>query len=183
MEKSAIISKVAGIVTRYERDSGNLVIRTSYQSLTENLASPVAGVVELCDNDKIVVNTDKHVVIGKNAVGTTGEGEVFILEASFPKEDIPEDSNLMYLLDSRAIGKIVVGGSLARDVLMKAIGLGVVGLIGTKIANEDLEYIAGRNLTIPIIEMGENTITDLVQWNGKRIFMDAQTKSIIFLQI
>src|SRR5438105_2270087 len=55
VHQDAIISRISGTILRYERDTGNLVIKTSYATLTENLLSPVDGTVALCDNEKIII--------------------------------------------------------------------------------------------------------------------------------
>src|SRR5947209_958450 len=44
-KKEAIVSKVDGIVERYERETGIFVIKTSAQTLTEHILSPVDGTV------------------------------------------------------------------------------------------------------------------------------------------
>lgn len=165
-------SRVSGIVTRYERDSGNLVIKTSSstQSEVENLISPVDGKVILCNNREIVLDIDKNALIGSKATGGKGEGEVFRLEADDP-----------YHLDARTIGKIVLGGKFEREMLLKGIGIGVAGLIGTEIQDEDIAHISEKNFQTPIIEITEQDLGKLIEWAGKKVFLDAKNKSIIFL--
>ena len=54
---------------------------------------------------------------------------IYVLEGAFPKTD--KDSkeseiSLYYDLDSQAVGKIVIGGEFARDIIIKGIGMGVL---------------------------------------------------------
>lgn len=176
-------SRITGTVSRYERDTGHLVIQTSYEPLTENLVSPVDGTVALCDNEKIVINTDKNILMGTRGSGTTGDGELFILESSLNNEENYENANLLYFLDNRAVGKVIVGGCLPREVLVKGVGIGAKGIIGTRIADEDIAYLMQRRLSVPIIEIDPETVKKLQQWKGKKIFLDGDSKSIVLLQL
>ncbi len=173
--KSIILrSRVSGTVLRYERDTGNLVIKpdSSASAEVENIISPVEGKAILCNNNEIVINTDKNTVIGNKSVGGEGEGELFRLEA-----------NDAYHLDARTIGKIVIGGSFTREMLLKGIGIGVIGIVGTEIKDQDIAHIIEKNFQTPIIEIIEQDMVKLTEWTGKKVFLDAQSKSIIFLHI
>ena len=165
-------SRVSGTVTRYERDSGNLVIKTGSSAPTdvENIISPVDGKAVLCNNREIVIDTDKNTITGNKAVGGKGEGVICKLETDDP-----------YHLDSRTIGKIVLGGKFTREMLLKGIGIGVEGLVGTQINDEDLAHISEKNFQTPILEVTEQNLEKLIEWSGKKAFLDAQAKTIIFL--
>lgn len=178
LDQHKIKSRVDGVITRYERDTGNLVINTGKATIAEYVVSPVDGVVSLCNNEKIVIETDKHVVLGKKGNGYKIEGEVFILEASLN----PDTPDSLYHLDGRAIGKIVVGGNLSKEILIKGIGMGAIGFIGTNIKDEDLEHLERKNHKTPVLEIKSETIEKLTNWNGKKIILDSKLKSIIFLQ-
>jgi len=177
-KKEAIVSKVQGTISRYERDTGKLVIQTSYQSLTENIPSPVDGVVALCDNEKIVINTNKNIAAAIASSGKSAVGEIFILEESFTGE---ATDSLVFRLGSGAVGKIVVAGALPREALMKGIGMGGVGVIASNIAEEDMAYLGQKNISTPVMAINHDILKKLVMWKGKKVFMDAPSKSIIFL--
>lgn len=176
-----LVSKVNGIVDKYERDTGNLVIKTTYESVTEDLISPVAGIVALCDNERIVIETDRNVLLGIRGSGATGDGELFVLEDSFGDET--ESANLFYLLDSDVMGKILVGGHLPREVMAKGIGVGAKGIISTRLSEEDVDYFAQRRLDIPVIAVDKDAMGNVVKWKGKKVFLDGMTKTIVFLQM
>jgi hypothetical protein len=171
-DQESLLSKVDGIISRYERNTGNLAIRTSGRSLTKNIISPVDGTIALCDNKTIVVTTDKDVVAGTKAIGKSITGEVFLLE---------DTANVLYHLDRRAIGKIVVGGNLTREVLTKAIGIGAIGIVGTSITDEDLDHISQKHQHVPILEIDTKAKEIVSTWKDKKIFLDSQSKTIIFL--
>lgn len=168
--KVTIESSVAGTVVRYERDTGDLVIKKSQKTTLNELISPVDGIVALCDNSKIVINTDKNVLVGLAGSGESGQGEVFVL-----KEDDP------YYLDSSTIGKIVVGGSFTREMLLKGIGIGVLGLVGTDIKDEDSDYLDAKKFKTPVIKIDKKNMEKVIEWNTKKVFLNPRLLAIIFL--
>lgn len=171
--KSIILrSRVSGTVTRYERDSGNLVIKTNSDTPPDikNLISPVEGKVSICNNREIVIETDKNAIIGTKASGGKVTGDLYQLEADDP-----------YHMDARTIGKIVIGGILTREMLLKGIGIGVAGLIGVQIEDDDIAHIEEKNFQTPIIQITKDDKNRLMEWKGKKVFLDAEAKSIIFL--
>ncbi|HUQ85499.1 MAG TPA: hypothetical protein VM077_04200 [Candidatus Limnocylindrales bacterium] len=165
-------SKVAGTVTRFERSTGNLVIKTTLSTSTQDIISPVDGIVGICDNKEIVINTDKNVVIGMLAQGDKGTGEIHVLQ---------EDDS--YHLNAKAIGKIAVSKNFTREMILKGVGIGVAGIIGVGIGEHDIEYLKDKKFQIPIIKINEESYDVLTQWAGKKVFINPETKSIIFLQI
>lgn len=182
-EKKAV-SRVEGKILRYERDTGDLFIELAAEANVSDMVSPVDGIVAVCDNDKIVIETDKDVYPGRKGAGENAQGEVFVLEGAFRESgaDAQESEiSLYYALDSRAIGKIIVGRNFQRDLLIKSIGMGASGIIGTDIRSEDLEYISGRHMQVPIIEVDSDTIEKIIKWKGKKIYLNSTEKLLILL--
>lgn len=181
----SVFSNIEGVVVRFERDSGNLVIKSNSPSgQHQNLLSPVDGIIKLCNNEQIVIDIDKNVLSGVKGQGLTGEGEIFILENSLIPTDNPADkANLLFQLESDAIGKVLVGGLLPRDLIVKAIGMGLTGVIGTEIEDGDLAHITERNLTTPVIQVVADDVGLLREWKDKKVYLDGQTKSIVLLQL
>ena len=167
-----ITSSVEGTVARYERDTGDLVIKKSKKSVFSNIISPVDGIVAICNNNQIVINADKNVLIGNNAAGVNGQGVVFIL-----KKDDP------YFLDSSTIGKIVVGESFTREMLLKGIGIGVLGIVGENINDIDIDYLNEKKFKIPVIKLDNKNLKTIIEWNAKKVFLNPELKSIIFLSL
>ncbi len=175
-KQAAIISEIEGIVTRYERDTGNLFVRIDQQTATNELISPVDGRVDLCNNKEIVIHTDKAVTSGRVVSGANSTGEVFVLEESFADR---ESSSMLFYLDSRAIGKVVLGGKFTREILIKGVSIGVAGFIGTDIREQDLEYMIQKKITVPAMEIDTEAMSQLIQWKGKDVRIDAQHKTVV----
>lgn len=175
MKNEAIVSKIDGIVIRYERDTGNLYVRTSYNNLTKEFVSPVDGIVSLCDNEKIVISVEKDVIIGTNATEAQAEGDVFIFE------NVPFAQQL-FLLDSRVIGKVVVAQSLSRESVTKGIAVGAAGFVGVQIQPVDIQYVREKHAHIPVIQIEEASLKTLATWKNKKIYLDGQSRSIVLLQ-
>ncbi len=171
-QKIVLRSKAAGTVTRFERDSGNLVIKTSLTSSTKDIISPVDGIIAMCDNSEIVINTDKNVVVGEMAQGGRVTGEIHVLT---------EDDS--YHLNANAIGKIAVSKNITREMISKGMGIGVGGMIGVGIEERDIEHLIEKKFQIPIIKIKEQDYNSIKQWSGKKVFMNPDSKSIIFLHI
>jgi hypothetical protein len=175
LNEERIVSRVDGTVLRYERDNGNLVIGAGGEQEGEEgetVVSPVDGMVCVCNNDTIVIGVDKDFYLGRKGVGKCATGEIFILEG---------DISLYYALDSRAVGKIIVGGEFSRELLSKSIGMGVIGIIGTNIIDGDIKYLTSRNMLAPIIEVDNTTLERIIQWKGKKIYLNSSEKQILLL--
>ena len=176
MQKEAVISKIAGTILKYERDTGDLYIRTSYTNLTDSFVSPVDGIVTLCDNEKIVISVEKNVVLGTAATEAKGEGEVYFFETS-------SLANQIFFIDNKVSGKIVIAERLNRESLTKGIALGAVGFIGIGIEPEDIEYVRQKHKTIPVMQIDHDTLQKLAIWNNKKIYLDGQSRSAVLLQL
>lgn len=180
ISKAEVVSNVSGVITRYERSTGIVVIRTGSQSTLQKIFSPVAGVISLCNNEQIVVSTQKHAMQGKKGSGKTVEGEVLFLDAFFSDKT---QGNLLYYLDSTTRGKIVVGNSFTREMLLKSVGIGIKGIIAGIVDESDLVYLSSRQEKIPVVSVGQDRVAALKQWDGKKVFLDGESKSIVFLQL
>lgn len=209
MNNAAIISNVEGIVFRYERGTGNLVIRTSFD-VPENVISPVAGTIALCDNDKIVVRIEEEaegateteesaasvhedfgepkdvevVTVGPAkevpdplAIFSEGEAEgaLFVLEKSFTDGNL---SNALYDLTGEASDKIVLAKGFTREMLMKGVGIGVLGFISGGLNKEDLDFFVQREPKTPIIQVDDDTLERLKYWEGRKLKIEGGEKRI-----
>jgi len=185
LNEDKIVSQVDGTVLRYERNNGNLVIQVGVEGGNEDMVSPIDGIVVVCNNNSVVIETDKDVYSGIKGAGGDAIGEVFVLEDSFYKlsEGNDSDISVYYNLDSRAVGKIIIGGKFSRDLLIKSAGMGVVGVIGTSISDDDINYISGRRMALPIIEVDEATIKKIAQWKDKKIYLNSPEKHILLLRV
>jgi hypothetical protein len=177
--KAAIVSEINGTVLRFERDTGNLIVRNDDVADEGDIISPVEGTVELCNNKEIVIRTD-HALTGTRVVsGTKSEGELFVLEESFSESGA---GNVLFYLDSRAVGKIVLGDTFTRDILIKGVGIGTAGFLAKSISDDDIAYLRERNIAMPVMEIDAESIETLRKKHGQKVVIDAQTRTVLFLQ-
>ncbi|MGH7203487.1 MAG: hypothetical protein ACREHC_03530, partial [Candidatus Levyibacteriota bacterium] len=113
-------------------------------------------------------------------LGTSGEGQLFILEESF--EDTSAD-NTLYYLDRRAVGKIVLLHTLTREVLTKGNSIGVAGFIGIVIGPEEIVFMGEKKFQLPVLEINEDLAEELDAWRNKKVMIDVTSKSIILRDI
>ena len=65
-----IASPITGTIFKFDEKTGFIYIRGEKKSANvENLFSPVDGVVKLCDNEKIVIKTDKDAILADRVCG------------------------------------------------------------------------------------------------------------------
>ncbi len=174
-EKGKIVSQISGTVIRYERDTGNFVVRLDHEIADLELISPVAGTVSICNNREIVIDTTDAFVSNGVTIGTTGEGTLLVLRESFEAGS----DNALYYIDSRAEGKMVLVKSLTRDMVIKGESIGVNGFIGLTIDNDDISYLQQKQLPIPVIEVTQELVSHLQSWENKKIMIEVQSKAII----
>lgn len=181
-----ILSKIDGTVVRFEREEGILVIRLKNpkdydvkrpQSETgTEILSPIEGKVSLCNNEKIVIKTEKNIIPAKNGTGETATGELYELHNS------NEDQKSQYQLNSKAIGKIIACVTLTREQLMKALGIGVMGIILQEIAKDDLDLFSSRDKKTPLLVLGKEEFGTLLKKSKKQIFVNGREKVVLLLE-
>lgn len=218
-------SKVDGTVLRFERDTGNLVIRLARvkgthgteetketqgvdgkvedvgkvdtreevkgdaiskepeassqirsESSQDTILSPLDGTVSMCNNGQIVIDTDKDILIGNEGCGQSVTGELYRLAGG------SDEKVELHHLTPECIGKIVLGRSFGRDELVKAIGIGVIGVIGTEILQKDLTHISEKNMVTPVVVLAKDDAKNLSKMKYKNVFIDGQSKTILILK-
>ena len=168
------VSPVSGTVFKFDEASGILTIRSSEESSTEDIFSPVDGEVELCDNEKIVLKTSEGVVLASDAIGQENlEGVLLVL-----KRELVEGTDV----NVGVKGKIACGNSFTREALAKSLGLGALGIISGKIGEEDLNELKNRMLKTPIFIVEKDDLPRLLKADGKKIYLEPGKKTIIFLK-
>lgn len=173
--KGTIISEISGIILRYERDTGNLVVRTEVEVSSLELISPVAGIVTLCNNREIVIQTTNALITTGASLGTTGEGELFVLKESFDNNS----DNVLYYLDGRVAEKIVLMHTITRESVIKGSSIGIAGLLGLELPNEDIVYLQEKGNILPVLEITQEIIPKLQEWEGRKIMIEGKSKAII----
>jgi hypothetical protein len=177
IQELKVLSETEGTITGFERDTGELLIRplmSDGRERTEKLLSPIAGTVRVCNNEQIVIETEKDVVLGESGVGKSGEGEVITIT---PTEKTP----LLFLLDAGVIGKVLLTEEIDRDSLLKAIGMGVVGVISQTIDPADIAYIQKRNIMTPVLSVTKENQIKIKKWEGKSVYLDGEGMTVLLL--
>jgi len=176
-----VLSEINGTVIGFERDNGQLIIKPEgmADANTENLISPIVGSVTVCNNDQIVIETDKDILLGSDGIGTSSEGQVIAVKA----QNSESGGSVLFALDATIIDNILLVPESDRDVLLKAIGMGVKGIITGSITESDMGYLMKRNIVTPVILVDQEALKKLTSWKGKQIHMNGQGKTIVLLHI
>jgi len=176
--QATIVSQIEGVILRYERDTGNLVVQVQNDPASLEIISPVAGTITLCNNKEIVIETEGAIVSEGTALGVNGEGTLFILQESFG-ENNADSTSALYYLDSRAEGKIVLVKTLTRDLLIKGDSIGASGFLSVEISSEDIEYVQLKEIQLPVLEVTDEFISQLHPWENKKVMIDISNKAVI----
>lgn len=159
-------SNIRGTVLGFEHETGVLTIGNPTHQIAKEIVSPIAGVVEVCNNNQIVIQTNENIVQGIEGIGTTARGQLIVLSS--------------LELNGSIIDKIILAHEFDRDNLVKAIGIGAAGIIATKIDPTDMTYLQQKKLIVPIILISEDMVKPLLKQANKEVFLDG-TSSIILL--
>lgn len=183
MGEQKVLSSVSGRVLTFERRTGELTIgideregETS-EGEKDTFPSPVAGKVTLCDNEKIVVETEKDTIIALKGHGSDVTGEAYAIKGS------GEIALPLHELTPESIDKIVITSYLDRDGLVKAIGMGCKGIILNTLDESDSSYFDERGTDVPIVQVSDDDFSKLTKWSGKKLFVDGENKSIVLLHV
>jgi hypothetical protein len=168
-----IISEFSGTIFKIDEDTGDVLIHTS--SGDKNIIkiiSPVDGTVNFCNNDKIVVKTDKEAIIATKATGEEIKGELFVIEdKDIDFNEVPKE----------VLKKIVLGNKFEKGSIFKALGLGALGIIGVEIRESDFEDLEEKGIKSPVLQVEEKDFQKLAKLKNKEIYLDPENKSIVVL--
>jgi hypothetical protein len=170
-----VVTKISGKISRFERETGELFIHIDVNKADESdtIISPIEGTILVCNNEKIVIQTDKGVMLGSKGAGDQITAPLYCIE---DKETVEP-----YYIQTEAIGAVIAGNYFPKEVLVKSASMGVKGIIGTKILDSDIYFLAEKKLALPIIEVINEDLKKILQWNGKNVFINGETKTIILL--
>jgi hypothetical protein len=166
-----ITSDYSGIISKIDTENGKIYIKLSgVEEEIENIFSPVVGSVDFCNNEKIVIKTDKEALIAKDGIGKKGEGEAFYIE--------DPDFNR---LTSQIENKVVLISKLDKISLFKILGLDASGVITEEVEDLDFIDLDNKKIIVPILSVSEEDFKKAVKNKNKRMFLDGENKSIIIL--
>lgn len=179
LSEEVIQSEVDGTVIRYDRATGTLVLfpdTGGAEGGVNEIVCPIDGTVEVCDNDRILLTTDKDVLQASGGTGGEVRGEVQVVTSG-------QEHVQLHQLDTSVLGKIILGGIFDRDTLVKAVGMGTQGVIAAAIREEDLLYLHDRQMETPVITVGQEGYDRLKAWNGKNIYLQGANKTVLLLHL
>jgi hypothetical protein len=164
-----ILSKISGTLTKIDNITGDLYIKTDGSGLTEDIISPVDGIIDFCNNEKIVIKTQKNTILAKEAfgVGITAE----ILVKNLVLGNIGQDIN----------DKVIVTQNLDKVSLFKSLGLGAKGIITVNLEDIDFSDFSDQLVNDAILIVEEKDFDKLKKQPGKKIIADIKSKLIIIL--
>ncbi|MCL6096072.1 MAG: hypothetical protein M1444_00090 [Patescibacteria group bacterium] len=168
-----IISEFSGTIIRIDEENGDVLIHTgSADKNLITLISPVDGTVDFCNNDKIVIKTDKEALLAEEAVGEEARGELFVIEdKDIDFSEVPKE----------VAKKIVLGGKFEKGSIFKALGLGALGVIGVEIRDSDFEDLEEKGIKLPVFQIEEKDFSKLAKHKEGQVYLDPENKSIVVL--
>ncbi len=175
-----IQSEVSGTVLSYDNESGELHIRLSAdhadQASKAAIISPIDGIVSLCNNEKIVIDTERDVIVGLQGNGNTTQGELVVIAGEAQSQGIE-----LHQIDAALSGKIIFSPAFSRDALIKAVGIDVLGIISVSIDPNDYTHLMEKHITTPVIGISAADYDKLLSHHHKTVLVDGLAKSIILL--
>jgi hypothetical protein len=168
-----IISEFSGTIIKIDEEKGDVLIHTGLGDKNlVTIISPVDGTVDFCNNDKIVIKTDKETLLATQAVGKEARGELFVIE----DKDIDFSE-----VPAGVVKKIVLGSKFEKGSIFKALGLGALGIIGVEIRESDLEDLEEKEIKSPVFQIEEKDFNKLLKHKEKEVYLDPENKSIVVL--
>lgn len=168
-----IISEISGTVVKIDEETGDVLVHTGTSKDTNlTIVSPVDGTVDFCNNEKIVIKTDKEALVAKSAKGEDLRGELYVIDG--------EEVDFLRLT-SQVSKKIVLGRSFEKGSIFKALGLGALGIIGIDIREGDLEDLEEKGIKAAVLTVEENDFKKLLENKHKQFYLDPKNKAIVIL--
>ncbi len=174
MGKKQLVSEFDGTLIKLEEDTGDLLVRVSVkEEIKEDpIISPVDGIVDFCNNEKIVLKTEKAAILADRVNGKSTKGELLIID----KKEV-EDEDIKKEVD----GKIVAGKFFELAAIFKVLAIGGEGIITIDNNDKATDKILEKKLNKPIFLLSEDNYTKLEKLKGKEIFLEVDNKSIVVL--
>ncbi len=187
LKKIKLVSQVEGTVFKFERASGNLIIKVLQQTKTgdnitetklNEIYSPLEGIVTICNNEKIVIESATEALVGIRGTGREVIGELLIYESDKESEDEEESLNPSSL-NQNTIDKILLVQRVGKEAIVKADTIGVKGIIATAIDDADFRYIVDKHSDFPLLEVGEDVRKKLLKVKKAELILNGREKTII----
>jgi hypothetical protein len=171
--KKQIISEFSGTLLKIDNDTGDLFVRVVLDNTEDKpVISPVDGSVDFCDNEKIVLKTDRATVLAEETNGKSGKGNLLVLE----KTEV-EDQDVAKEVSEN----IVAAESFEKAAIFKILAIGGLGIITLSRNKENLEDVLAKNLNKPLFFVSNESFEDLKKYKNREVSLDADNKIISVL--
>ncbi len=167
--KSRILSKISGTVSKVDVDNGDLYIKLAGGAAGEeqDIFSPVEGVIEICNNEKIVIKTSSTSLPLKDAIGESATGEIVEVKNQETENEVE--------------GKIVIVESATRLFIYKSLSLRAKGIISQDLEDLDFIDLQGKNFEGSVALVDKEIFAKIKKMTGKTVSIDVANKSIAIL--
>ncbi len=167
MGSKKVLSQFSGTVVKIDEEKGDLLIKSSLAVKKDEIISPVEGTVDFCNNEKIVIKTDKNVLVADDSLGGENTGELLPVESLDLNEEIEN--------------KVIILKSIDKISLFKAIGLGALGIITNKIEGMDFVDLQERPIEVSLAIVSGENFEKLIKNKGKKVYLNGKNKNIVIL--
>jgi hypothetical protein len=169
-----LISQFSGTITKIDQTNGDVGVRSASGNIepesSKTIISPVAGTVDFCNNEKIVIKTDRDAILALDGLGEEAQGEVISLGELEETE-----------LNSEMAGKIILADSVDKVSLFKAIGLDAIGIVIKSLEDTDFIDLEQKRITVPVMIVSEEDYKKLARIDKKHVFLGGKDKTIVIL--
>lgn len=169
-----IKSHIEGVVDRYDRGAGVLVIkkREEGDGNMYEIKAPIDGVIQSISDTELTLKTEKDVLTGIKGTGISVQADMLVL-------DEKDGGDGFYVLDIKAIDKIVFLAHVSKDTVMKARGIGAKGIVTKEITDADFSYVQEREGDFPLVQVEESVYANLVKAKNHSLFLSGKEKILI----
>lgn len=171
--KQIVRSPVDGHIESISEVSGQIIVREN--PIPVDIDAYIPGkVINILPDEGAIIETKAAFIQGIFGVGGESHGEIMLAVKS------PEDVLTIDDITSNCIGKIIVGGSIiTSEALLKALEIGVKGVIVGGIRNHDLKDMVGYDIGVAITGFEDIEMTLIVTEGFGKINMSNQTFSLL----
>jgi len=164
-----LTSPTDGYIERISDISGQIIIRE--KPILVDVKAYIRGqVVELLENEGAIIETKASLVQGIFGIGGEKHGEI-MLAAEDLTSYLTED-----LITSNCKGKIIVGGAcVTKDAFLKAVEMGVSGIVTGGINDIELKELLGYEIGVAITGQEDIGTTLIITEGFGEISMNPKT--------
>jgi len=164
---AVIKSTMEGTYSKFDEETGSMVISITGASENKEILSPVDGEVSMCNNEKILLKTGKEALALEEGTGETFVGEILKLKSGDSRD-----------LNVSVDGKIVFSPKIERESLFKAIVLGAGAVLAEEVEDLVFESLRDKNVKTPVGRIKGKDLDRFLKTNVK-VMVDGSKKIIL----